>query len=217
MQARSEYLSGATAYIRKNIKNPKNARKQSQAYAKSAMKMYKEGVEQVEESADHSPNTAGWHAQKSRKYRNLAADAHDDGSPEDADHYTKKAVEHYAKAIELGHNMENDPPEIQKWYRKHKKVDESHHVQLEVEDHHEVRMAQSDLYKTVKCATELHKMLDKVSDLEGWVQAKITLASDYIETVKDHLEYELARRSHEMHSGYETPPSLEVFENKKKK
>jgi len=50
LQARSKYLSGAKAYIQNNIKNPKNARKQSQAYAKSAIKMYKEGLEHVEEA-----------------------------------------------------------------------------------------------------------------------------------------------------------------------
>jgi hypothetical protein len=60
LQARSEYLSRAKAHINK-LKNPKNARKQLQAYAKSAIKMYGEEVE-LEEAAytgkgNHRP---GW-------------------------------------------------------------------------------------------------------------------------------------------------------------
>lgn len=95
-------------------------------------------------------------------------------------------------------------------------LDESHAVHLEVDDHHEVRMAQADLYKTVKCATELHQILDNLSELEGWVQAKITLAADYIETVKDHLEYETMRVKHDMHSGFGSPDAaFDVMESKK--
>ena len=91
-------------------------------------------------------------------------------------------------------------------------LEESHAVHLEVEDHHEVRMAQADLYKMAKCSTELHAILENVSELEGWVQAKITLAADYIETVKDHLEYEMARKHNEMHADSE----LTLAESKKK-
>lgn len=40
LKARDEYLSGAKKYIASKIKNPKNARKQTQAYAKSAIKMH---------------------------------------------------------------------------------------------------------------------------------------------------------------------------------
>jgi len=57
---------------------------------------------------------------------------------------------------------------------------------------HEVNMAKSDLYKIAKYAIELHKMLQNVSEeqgLEGWVQAKITKAADYMGSVKHHLEY----------------------------
>ena len=63
LQARSKYLSGAKAYIQNNIKNPKNARKQSQAYAKSAIKMYKEETEfKVGDKVSiHSPDDWDWH------------------------------------------------------------------------------------------------------------------------------------------------------------
>jgi hypothetical protein len=52
-------------------------------------------------------------------------------------------------------------------------------------------MAQSQLYRAAKNALELHKMLKFVPDLEGWCQAKITLASDGLESVKNYLEYDL--------------------------
>ena len=59
---------------------------------------------------------------------------------------------------------------------------------------HEVQMARSDLYKTAKYAIELHKLLASISEeqgLEGWVQAKITKASDYLSSVAHHLEYKM--------------------------
>jgi hypothetical protein len=61
------------------------------------------------------------------------------------------------------------------------------------EKDHEVQMARAELYKTAKYAIKLHDMLKGVSEvqgLEGWVQAKITKASDYIGSVYHHLDYE---------------------------
>ena len=60
-----------------------------------------------------------------------------------------------------------------------------------METDHEVQMARADLFKLAKYSVELHKMLKNVSEaqgLEGWVQAKITKAADYISSVKHHLE-----------------------------
>lgn len=65
-----------------------------------------------------------------------------------------------------------------------------------METDHEVQMARADLYKTAKYAVELHSMLKGISEaegLEGWVQAKITKAADYISSVKHYLEYEMAQ------------------------
>ena len=59
---------------------------------------------------------------------------------------------------------------------------------------HEVQMARSELYRAGKCAVELHNMLKGVSEqqgLEGWVQAKITKAADYLESVYHYLDYEI--------------------------
>ena len=64
-----------------------------------------------------------------------------------------------------------------------------------METDHEVQMARADLFKLAKYSVELHKILKNVSEaegLEGWVQAKITKAADYISSVKHHLEYEQA-------------------------
>ena len=64
----------------------------------------------------------------------------------------------------------------------------------EVEKDHEVQMARSDLYKTAKYAVAIHKMLKDVSEMEGidgWVQAKITKAADYLGAVKHHMEGEI--------------------------
>ena len=58
---------------------------------------------------------------------------------------------------------------------------------------HEVQMARSELYKAAKSAMALHDMLKHLpedANIEGWVQAKITKAADYLSSVKSYLEYE---------------------------
>jgi hypothetical protein len=58
---------------------------------------------------------------------------------------------------------------------------------------HEVQMARADLYNIAHDALELHKILKNVSEeqgLEGWQQAKITKAADYISSVYRSLNYE---------------------------
>ena len=61
------------------------------------------------------------------------------------------------------------------------------------ESDHEVQMARAELYKVAKYAIKLHEMMKNVSEaegLEGWVQAKITKAADYISSVYHHMDYE---------------------------
>lgn len=62
---------------------------------------------------------------------------------------------------------------------------------IQIHDDHEVDMAKSQVYRAAKCAMEIHKLLMQVSELEGWMQAKITLAADYLEAVSSNLEYDL--------------------------
>jgi hypothetical protein len=59
---------------------------------------------------------------------------------------------------------------------------------------HEVQMAREECYHAAEHALAIHKLLRNVSEqqgLEGWVSSKITLANDYLNTVREHLEYEL--------------------------
>lgn len=61
------------------------------------------------------------------------------------------------------------------------------------ESDHEVQMARADLYKIAKYSIKLHEMLKGVSEaegLEGWVQAKITKAADYMGAVYHHMDYQ---------------------------
>jgi len=56
---------------------------------------------------------------------------------------------------------------------------------------HEGAMAKADLYKLANYSYKLFKMLDGNQQLEGWVQAKITKAADYIASVYHYMEYEM--------------------------
>lgn len=58
-------------------------------------------------------------------------------------------------------------------------------------------MAKSQLYNLAKYAIMLHDALEDEQQLEGWVQSKITLATDYIGKVKHYLEYELGLKMEE--------------------
>ena len=58
---------------------------------------------------------------------------------------------------------------------------------------HEVQMARSDLYNIADKALKLHKILKNISEqegLQGWQQAKITKAADYMDSVFSSLNYE---------------------------
>jgi hypothetical protein len=59
---------------------------------------------------------------------------------------------------------------------------------------HEVEMARSDAYAAVKDAMRIFKLLKNRSEDEGimgWQQSYITLASDYLNSVADSMEYEM--------------------------
>lgn len=58
---------------------------------------------------------------------------------------------------------------------------------------HEVQMARADLYNIADKALKLHGILKTISEeqgLEGWQQAKITKAADYIDSVYTSLNYQ---------------------------
>jgi hypothetical protein len=65
---------------------------------------------------------------------------------------------------------------------------------------HEVQMARSQMYSAAEAAIEIHRLLKDISELEGlegWVQSKLTLASQYLESVRDYLKYEAASKEAE--------------------
>jgi hypothetical protein len=67
------------------------------------------------------------------------------------------------------------------------------HDASRMEQDHEVQMARSDCYFAAKNAIALHQMLKGISEeqgLDGWVSEKITIAADYLKTVREYLEYE---------------------------
>lgn len=78
---------------------------------------------------------------------------------------------------------------------------------------HEVEMARGDLYQAHKNSSKIHKLIKHVSEdegLEGWVQAKITKAADYLNSVRQYLE---SKKLQEMTGGViadsaydQTPP-----------
>jgi hypothetical protein len=66
---------------------------------------------------------------------------------------------------------------------------------------HEVQMARSQMYSAAQAAIEIHRLLRDISEmegLEGWVQSKLTLASQYLESVRDYMKYEAASQEPEM-------------------
>ncbi len=69
------------------------------------------------------------------------------------------------------------------------------HIEMEPmqgpEHDDEGRMAKADLYKIAKYSLKLFKQLESDQQLEGWVQAKITKAADYIASVYHYMEYEM--------------------------
>ena len=65
-------------------------------------------------------------------------------------------------------------------------INEGHKGKLDLEG----KMARKQLAKIAKYAQHLFHMLDNKSQLESWVQAKLTKASDYMSSVKHYLEGE---------------------------
>jgi len=80
-------------------------------------------------------------------------------------------------------------------------ITENHHIiqaVQEMHDDHEVQMAREQCYNAASDAIELHRLLKKINEregLEGWVQEKITLASDYLRQVKEWMEHDLMSRA----------------------
>ena len=83
------------------------------------------------------------------------------------------------------------------------------------EQDHEVQMARADCFYAAKDAIELHRILSSISEaegLEGWVASKITLAADYLRSVKDHLAYKTMTNQVADEVVAEREPEIEFIE-----
>lgn len=58
-------------------------------------------------------------------------------------------------------------------------------------DDHEATMAVADLKQLAEQAAELAQKIQPGDELEGWIQSKITKASDYIQAVYKYYHYNL--------------------------
>ena len=56
----------------------------------------------------------------------------------------------------------------------------------------EGQMLKAQLFRVIKNAQDLHNMIGEHEEFPGWVQAKITKANDYMQSVRNHIEYEKA-------------------------
>lgn len=61
----------------------------------------------------------------------------------------------------------------------------------EYEYDYEGDMAMSQLKSIIMNAKQLHDMMEPDTNLPEWVQSKITLAKDYIETARDYMQTEM--------------------------
>jgi len=69
-------------------------------------------------------------------------------------------------------------------------------------------MAKSNLYQLIKNAVKLHELIGDRDQLEGWVEEKITLATDYNNTVRDYVEYNQVAGVAEPEMEPETPEPM---------
>lgn len=104
-------------------------------------------------------------------------DINNDGIVDDTDSYLKNRRKAIGKAMSLKEDV-NAPMD---------------NMQDEPYDDHEGRMAKADLLSIHKKTGELYNMIGEDEELEGWVQAKITKAADYINSVHNSMQYEKSK------------------------
>jgi hypothetical protein len=63
-------------------------------------------------------------------------------------------------------------------------------VDMDAHDSHEGSMARSQLGRTAEIASMLQDMIDDDTNLEEWVESKITKAQDYLATVLNYMRGE---------------------------
>jgi hypothetical protein len=63
-------------------------------------------------------------------------------------------------------------------------------VELKEELDYEGEMAKSELRNIIQNAEELFNMLDEDTQLEAWVQSKLTKANEFLDSVNQYLKYQ---------------------------
>ncbi len=76
----------------------------------------------------------------------------------------------------------------------------------------EGRMAKRQLSDIAEYAAELSQMLSDETQLEAWVQSKLTKAADYIKTVKHYVEYGMEEGAYDQVSPKMDPMAGEIGE-----
>ena len=67
---------------------------------------------------------------------------------------------------------------------------------LQKMDDPEGEMAGNQAKMAVKYASKIEQMVENMDELEDWVQAKLTLATDYLQTVSEYLEFSDVVKQH---------------------
>ena len=74
----------------------------------------------------------------------------------------------------------------------------------------EGRMAKRQLSDIAEYAQELSEMLADETQLEAWVQSKLTKAADYIKTVKHYVEYGMEEGAYDQVTAVMEPKTTEM-------
>lgn len=82
--------------------------------------------------------------------------------------------------------------------------DMEHHG--DVEDY-EADMFKGHLYTMAKQAHQLNEIISEEEDIEEWVQEKIAVASQMLDTVYDYLMYQKSKEEEEYEIAVEVPKS----------
>jgi len=75
-------------------------------------------------------------------------------------------------------------------------IDQDTQMHHDQGDPGESELAKSQLYRASQYAGELEQMIHDGEELDAWVQAKITKASDYLSSVKHYLQYKKTKGDH---------------------
>jgi hypothetical protein len=71
-------------------------------------------------------------------------------------------------------------------------------------------MAKSQLITIADAAAELYNMMEDETNLPEWVQSKLTLSKEYIDTARDYLKSEMIKQSQDMPEMQPQPEMIEV-------